>query len=431
MNKQIFHSFQENFLINEEEDEERQEERSDFYDLENIESVFHELSTKNPNSFLSYLFEYTKDATNCEIFNDYIPQLLEKLNELTYNDNEIVQDFSIRILVNFFIIYQNDPETAFKHNLYSFFFSLVNNQDTLPLFLSVLMKIISRSIAVKRNMISANIFDIFLPIQPNSIDESLLLMYSKIISSFLSLDTEIDSKIRVELLDRVKFLILTFTQNEEVINECLGTIDRLTTDVSFTPSFISSELFQILFEHYSEFSDQGKIHLLSIFSHCYGCPVPLLQQKTLEIIPFSFFCDELNNKNPEIVLNSIISIINCFRNVPETISIAYENGVILHILNNISEYDFDSKKMAVRLLYIAAKESNVEQFKVFESEEFIEILNDLLESNDREANHYINDFVELYAERSEENDAPQVYDFIDEFMMNHDISNDPFYDLPF
>ena len=125
------------------------------------------------------------------------------------------------------------------------------------------------------------------------------------------------------------------------------------------------------------------------------------------------------------------SIINCFRNVPETISIAYENGVILHILNNISEYDFDSKKMGIRLLYIAAKESNIERFKVFESEEFIEILNDLLESNDREANNYINDFVELYAERSEENDAPQVYDFIDEFMMNHDISNDPFYDLPF
>ena len=430
MNKKTLIEFHYQDILPEEE-EERYENKPDVIDLENIESVIHELNSQNPISFLNYLFEYSKDPENCEIFNEYIPQLIEILNQLSYNNNETVKDLSSRVLVNFFSVYPNDPQTAFKQNLYAFFFDLVKNSETMPLFLSVLFVVISRSIAVKRNMISAQIFDIFIPIQPDSIDESLLLIYAKIISSFLSLDTDIDSKIRVDLLDKVKTMILQFPDNEELINECLGTIDRITTDVSFTPSFISSELFTVLLEHYSEFCDQGKIHLLSTFSHCYGCTVPLLQQKTLEMIPFTIFCNELENENPSHELNAIISIINCFRNVSETISIAYENGVILHLLNNISQYDFDSKKLAFRALYIAAQAANIEQFHVFESEEFIEIIKELLDPNDREANHYVSDFVELYIERSDENDAAQVYDFIDEFMLNNEISNNTFYDLPF
>ena len=392
-------------------------------EMNNPESVFQALNLNLQEPILSSLFDLTKDPQYCEIFIEFIPNLIEILASFIYHENLNIQNFAKRILINLFLTEPNEESTQFSRSLYNYFTSLASNTETRPLFFSVLFNLISRSLLVKRSLIAANIFDVFLSINVDTIEESLMLLYTKIISSFLSNETIIDSKVRVELLSRMRFIIMTISCDQEVINECLSTLDRVTTDVSFTPSLISSDLFQFLFENYESFTNMGKTSLLSIFSHLYGCQVPILKQKVLETIPFDFFLGPLQDDDSHVKLNAIISIINCFRNVPETIQDAFEKGIVDYILSNIADYDFDSKKLALRALYIVAKNANSTQFHCFETPEYIQVFTELLEPNDSEANNYISDFVRLYTERSNEEDCPELFEFIDIFMLEHDIQN--------
>lgn len=197
------------------------------------------------------------------------------------------------------------------------------------------------------------------------------------------------------------FEILDFCSDENVQNDCTQSLNYFTSDINRTSSFITSKYVQKLLNLFPNTNPISKGHILVIFSNCYGCPISSLQHSIKELIPLSSFSSFLEDESDIVRLNTIIALFNCFQNDEMTISEAYESGILEKLFSLIQIENFSTTKQIVRCLLIAAQSATSEIFKMFENQNFIEYLGELLTNGDDYLVDIVKSFAILYKERKE------------------------------
>ena len=211
--------------------------------LENSEAVFQALNSEDPLKTLDVLFEFTKEPENCELFIEALPLFLKTFDALSKNENPKISDLGKRIIVNLYTVTSGTELVRPQQAAYEFLMSIgtPENED-FPLFISLLLTLVSRSITIKQYMMKIGLLDMFVAIDPSTVPGDSLLEYTKIITYFLLLASNMSASTRLDLMDRLRLLIAN-CEDPQITNECLNAIDRVTNDVANTSSFISSETF--------------------------------------------------------------------------------------------------------------------------------------------------------------------------------------------
>ena len=364
------------------------------------QTVFQAFESDYFDIILQGLFDFSNDINNLDVFINYIPQLIDYLLIFSENQQHYVQDYAKHILVKLFYAHDDSDMTDFRKAAYDYLFSLSQNLNTDIKFYMLLSKLFEQSLAIKQYISLNPLLETIIDTNPQILSLENLKYYASTLKYLLS-DSQVMPGDKLSRIVKKIFEILDFCSDENVQNDCTQSLNYFTSDINRTSSFITSKYVQKLLNLFPNTNPISKGHILVIFSNCYGCPISSLQHSIKELIPLSSFSSFLEDESDIVRLNTIIALFNCFQNDEMTISEAYESGILEKLFSLIQIENFSTTKQIVRCLLIAAQSATSEIFKMFENQNFIEYLGELLTNGDDYLVDIVKSFAILYKERKE------------------------------
>lgn len=362
---------------------------------EDTDQVFQALYSINCGLMLKALFELTKEPESIDLFAGCIPNLINAMINFSNHEIEYYSDLANRIIVNIFVVHKDEPLYHGKSCAYQYLNDLIQNPDGIDFLLVILAKIFARSLAVKSYIVTLPIFQQIINLE--NMNEEQLNNYVSILSNLFYEDYIIPNDFYYVIIRKLMNILIS-NESNIIRNKCLKAFKLSTQDGSRTSSFISSNYIEVLLNLFPTLDQEGQGTVLIIISHCYACNIPSLLENVRQKTPLPFFMQFLENE--DLQADTLISITNCFQNDTQTIFDAFNQEFIQNIINLLHSSSFALKKRILYCLSITLPVITVEMQQIFETEEFIDELQDLLCSDDKEVIENIFPFIQIYKEKS-------------------------------
>lgn len=366
-----------------------------------------------PELILPYLQKFLCSEDRITQLSNFLPQVVEFLVNYSQIDDEISYTSKIILVKIFKFNFQNPSPLQIQ--LANFYFSLSHNEHTIHEFINLTYALIDQSIVFKDFLFSHEGIDIISEFPYTSFQDDIALDFLKLISLLIRHDAPVTD-------DQYSALVLIFQkimcQSDE--SEFLDIVGKTFYYISkFMPKcLIETNILSFVSEVMTNMTDKGICFVLVGLSICFTKENNELISRFAEIMNPEFFLSFIDSEFENIVIDGTVAITNMMRCSSEFFNQIISSGGIDLFLNNMKR-SFDCKRVSARAIFLFLEKQTAADIAQFVTGEFIELLNELMETEDKEALSVVADYVQLFQMHNLDDAEVYIEEFVDIFLCDH------------